>query len=148
MDKYKDFVRSRVMPVPQAMEVKDGAFAMKDGCKVYLHANADWTADIMNVFAASWNARPEVSFLQKELPLVADGYGLAATEEACTIRASSRGGVLNALNAMRQLEEAQRGVMKASYWQIPCVEINDFPAMAFRGIHFCWFPETPAYEIE
>ena len=148
MDKYKDYVKARVMPAPQAIEVKEGSFALKDGCKVFLHANSDWSADIVKVFADSWNAKPEVTFIQKELPLVVDGYGLTVEKDSCTISASSRGGVLNALNAMRQMEEAERGVMKASYWQIPCVEINDFPAMAFRGIHFCWFPETPAYEIE
>ena len=148
MDKYKDYVKARIMPTPQAIEVKEGSFALKDGCKVCLHANFDWTADIVKVFAASWNAKPEVTFIQKELPLVADGYGLTVEKDSCTISASSRGGVFNALNAMRQLEEAERGVMKASYWQIPCVEINDFPAMAFRGMHICWFPETPAYEIE
>ena len=51
MDTYKDFVRTRVMLTPQAIEVKDGAFALKDGCKVFLPANADLTADIINVFA-------------------------------------------------------------------------------------------------
>ena len=39
------------MLTPQAIEVKDGAFALKDGCKVFLPANADLTADIINVFA-------------------------------------------------------------------------------------------------
>ena len=136
------------MPVPQAMEVRSGQFDIADGCKIVLRSNTDESATVVDVFAASWNARPQVSFEKVELPIVADGYGLTVAEDACTIGASSKSGVLNALNAMRQLVESERGVMTSSKWHVPCVEINDFPSLAFRGMHICWFPETPAWEIE
>ena len=38
--------------------------------------------------------------------------------------------------------------MTSSCWHVPCVRIHDYPALAFRGIHICWFPETPSWEIE
>ena len=49
---------------------------------------------------------------------------------------------------MRQLAESERGVLKSTCSLLPLVTVDDEPALAFRGIHLCWFPETPIWEIE
>ena len=57
-------------------------------------------------------------------------------------------GLLNAFKTLRQLAEVQRGTEKVTgYFLVQC-EINDAPAMEFRGIHLCIFPETPLWDIE
>lgn len=43
--------------------------------------------------------------------------------------------------------EAWFGVRLADYW-LPALKIRDAPALGFRGIHFCWFPELSAAFME
>ena len=38
--------------------------------------------------------------------------------------------------------------MKVEGWIVPKSVIKDSPALAFRGIHICWFHETEAWEVE
>ena len=55
---------------------------------------------------------------------------------------------MNALKTLRQLAEVQRGTARlAGYFIVPC-QIKDEPAVTFRGIHLCIFPETPLWDIE
>ena len=77
-----------------------------------------------------------------------DAYTLEISAEDCRLCASSISGLGNALKSMRQLAESERGVPRSAAFQLPPLRIEDEPAIGFRGIHFCWFPETPVWEIE
>lgn len=77
-----------------------------------------------------------------------DGYEIAVTADGIRIRASALEGVRYALQTLRQLAEAERGVLTRKAYELPFCRIKDAPAMKFRGLHICWFPENRAWQIE
>lgn len=77
-----------------------------------------------------------------------DAYKLKVTQGKVCICAECFNGILNALKTLRQLSETQRGVAESGHHILFQCEISDAPVMAFRGIHFCYFPETPYSLIE
>ena len=143
----------RLIPVPQQLEFKDGAeYILKEKCRVTVTV-CDYSGvekTVKELFKLFWGITPDLSvkgrLLKKSDAL--ESYTLEVSEDEILIDASSNTGVMNALKTLRQLAEAERGVAKTeSYFLVQCA-INDFPAMAFRGIHLCVFPETPLWDIE
>ncbi len=143
----------RLIPVPQQLEFKDGAeYLLKDNCRVSVTI-CDFSGvetTVKEWFKLFWGITPDLSvkgrLLQKDDAL--ESYTIEVTEDEIRINASGRTGVMNALNTLRQLAEAERGVAKTEHYFLVQCTINDFPAMAFRGIHLCVFPETPLWDIE
>ena len=80
--------------------------------------------------------------------IIADGYRLKVTRDLCRIEASDLGGIGNALKTVRQIGESERGVLNSLQDNVPCVELEDFPVLPFRGMHFCLLPEYPAGRLE
>ena len=66
------------------------------------------------------------------------------------IASSDVAGVRDALKTLRQLAEAfgDSNSAKLSRSFVPGLELYDQPALSFRGIHLCWFPETDLSRIE
>ena len=87
-----------------------------------------------------------VSELQEAIP--AEGYSIEVKSEELVLATASVTGVKNALKTLRQLAEPERCVEKFSHFILPAVKISDFPALRFRGVHLCWFPESSIFEIE
>ena len=64
------------------------------------------------------------------------------------ISAATLQGVKYAMHTLRQAAEREsRGVKLVGYW-LPALEVRDDPALGFRGLHLCWFPEQSATFIE
>ena len=143
----------RLIPVPQELEFKEGnEYLLKDNCRVTVticdYDNVEKT--VLEWFKLFWGITPDLSvkgrLLKKDDAL--ESYTLEVDENQILIDASGATGVMNALKTLRQLAEAERGVARTeNYFLVPC-RINDFPAMAFRGVHLCIFPETPLWDIE
>ena len=91
---------------------------------------------------------PQITVTQATETIAADGYKIVAEGNAMTISASDRGGVLNALKTLRQLAEPNHDTETVQRYTVPALEISDAPALAFRGLHLCWFPETDPARIE
>lgn len=95
-----------------------------------------------------WNIRPALTLVESAKAFAPEGYEIRIAKDAVTISAGDGKGILNAMKTLRQLTETERGVLKYRERILPCSTILDAPALAFRGIHLCWFPETAAFEIE
>jgi hypothetical protein len=77
-----------------------------------------------------------------------EGYSLKATPGEIAIGAKTLRGVKYAMHTLRQAAERESaGVKLKGYW-LPALQVRDEPALQFRGIHFCWFPECTAGFIE
>lgn len=66
------------------------------------------------------------------------------------IAASDVDGIRNAFKTLLQLSETfgNSGSTQTSRYFVPETAIDDEPAIAFRGLHLCWFPETDKTRIE
>ena len=77
-----------------------------------------------------------------------EGYVLSAKPERIFVGARTLQGVRYALYTLRQAAERESaGRTLKGYW-LPALEVRDTPALAFRGVHFCWFPELSKTLIE
>ena len=143
----------RLIPVPKKIKFADGpVYRLRNRCPVQL--NVGDTAGIREQtakwFKSFWGISPKIVVTPRKSAekLTCDAYKLKISEKELAITAAGLSGVRNALKTLRQLAEVERGTEQLSgYFLIQC-EIADEPAMEFRGIHLCIFPETPLWDIE
>ena len=141
----------RLIPVPEKITFSDGDdYILKNGCQVRI--NAAQTVGIAEkaeaLFKAYWNAMPVINLVQTEWNGHAEGYSVEVKPDCMEIGCSGMDGMMNAMKTLRQLAEVQRGTERVEeYFLVQC-RIDDKPAMAFRGLHLCIFPETPLWDIE
>lgn len=149
---WQRLVQSRIVPSPQSIKVTgDGFYALRTGCAVEVVtpvAAAEVRALVNRDFARCWKAEPSLTIKEAASTIIADGYRLKVTRDLCWIEASDLGGIGNALKTVRQIGESERGVLKSLQVNVPCVEVEDFPVLPFRGMHFCLLPEYPAGRLE
>lgn len=144
-----DLFKKRLVPVPREMEFFDNElFHIKNGCQVELIAPVEMESTVVANFRNYWKVEPQITYQAGGEGIKAEGYHLSVNESRIRIEAADLNGVRNALKTVRQLAEPERGVLYFSEYIVAPCEIKDEPALAFRGIHLCWFPETPAFEIE
>jgi len=150
--RQQTFIQSRLIPTPHIIAVApNGLFRIADGCRISIaspESGEELALIIKKIFSNNWACAPELVFENGINVPQGDGYTLNVAPELCSIAASTANGVRNALKSLRQLAEAERGVLKSTCFLVPALNIEDEPDMDFRGIHFCWFPETPTWEIE
>ncbi len=143
----------RLIPRPQKIEFRDGnEFLICDSCMVTLKLQRDagnCAALAGKLFSAYWQSVPEIRLETLPETLNCDeSYKINISENILEISANGKTALLNAMKTLRQLAEVQRGTERVSgYFLVQC-DIDDFPALAFRGIHLCIFPETPLWDIE
>lgn len=143
----------RLIPVPQELEFKEGnEYILKNNCRVTVTIcdYSDVEKTVTEWFKLFWGITPDLTVKGRLLAKsdALESYTIDVSEEELCIDASGLTGVMNALKTLRQLAEAERGVARTEkYFLVPC-SIKDFPAMAFRGVHLCIFPETPLWDIE
>lgn len=135
-----------VPPVAELTLASDAIYRLEDGARFTVRGGQ---ADVIMADARrNWGIRPEVTILPPDVGLNSEAYEIEVQKEEVVITASSLSGVRHAMKSLRQLAEAERGVTTSSHYILPAVRIKDAPELTFRGIHLCWFPETPAWEIE
>lgn len=148
----KKYIQSRIIPAPQKIECLDGGmFRLADECKIKVVSPLPSQLIEDTIIASCksyWQMTPCISVIAGGYDLKADGYNLLINENLCEIQSSCINGIHNAMKTLRQLAESERCVLKATCHNLPSVRIEDQPAMTFRGIHFCWFPETTLWEME
>ena len=144
---------SRLVPAPRECTFKDGPeYLLQNQCKITVNV-ADLTDIEEKVYALCkqyWNIQPALT-LKKNASAAKfkpDAYQIKITEKQLTVTAEALTGVMNAFKTLRQLAEVQRGTEKVTGYFLVQSEIKDEPALAFRGIHLCIFPETPIWDIE
>jgi len=147
-------IKSRMIPYPKHVALTDGPVVRIDqqlAVEVTLARKADGVERrVAKLFKDYFGVSPALCFnVDASLALAKDGYRFqSASDSGLKIAAADEGGLLNALKTLRQLAEPERGVEKLRFYFLPEVAVEDAPAMAFRGMHLCWFPESDEAFIE
>ena len=163
----------RLIPVPKEIRFSDGEeFLLKDGAVFKVCVQDTWgvAEKITSWSKLFWNIRADIDLSEWVVPETKsacgdcktcgkcasalpginnlEAYTIRVTQEAVSISAFGLEGVMHAMKTLRQLAEVQRGTATLEgYFLVPC-QISDAPALPFRGIHLCIFPETPLWDIE
>ncbi|MEG0766270.1 MAG: family 20 glycosylhydrolase [Clostridia bacterium] len=82
-----------------------------------------------------------------ELPQTAD-YTVHVTTQGVALRGRNVSGLLHAFYSLLQCIRPETLTDDTTDLAIPCLQIVDRPALAFRGIHLCVFPETRLLQLE
>lgn len=152
-EREEQILRERLMPQPVKAVFKDGAdYRLTPGCAVKLNLPAkiakEGVALAKSICINQWKITPEITVGTCRKKIHPEGCEISIRTKDLTISASTPDGLRNALKTLRQLAEPERGVEHFEHYILPRCEIADEPAFSFRGIHICWFPETPLWEIE
>ncbi len=141
---------NRLVPIPKRITFTDGDyFRLCDACRIALRVpSRDMVCGIAELISQFWGIRPTLLVSEARSSTHAEGYAVTVTASEVTITASGQAGILNALKTLRQLAEAERGQLTFSAYELPPCSIEDAPAMEFRGLHLCWFPENREWQIE
>ncbi len=150
---YRKAILRRLIPQPRKIEIADGLCILKEGLAVKVitaeKLSAEDETKVRNGLAKFPGFEPVLSM--ETCPCVQnfgdEEYGLSVQENGITIKSKAFCGVDYALKTLRQLSEPVRGVMTAACEMLPCCEIADKPALDFRAVHLCIFPETPMTEL-
>lgn len=150
-DRVRENFLSRLMPRPREIEIPDGELLLLSENSFTFHGPDDaaarkcateWLQRWWNVSGAVFHATDAVS---STLP--SEGYRIETRPGEIAVSFSDGAGLRHALRTLRQLAEPCRGTRTISGWQIPPLKIADEPAMGFRGVHLCVFPETEKLEL-
>lgn len=99
--------------------------------------------------AFSFKVMVETASTEKTSSGAAHEYRISASpENGIEIEAETLEGVRHAFFTLRQIAIPDRGGITTSGFIMPGFEISDSPSLAFRGMHFCWFPEHTVTAIE
>ena len=143
------FIPPMVCPEPASQDISATVYHPLE--KITLNcpdkAAADWAKAHLNEWYG--NLAPEVkSGSRKKTGLGKEDYELTIGKKGVEVTAETLQGVRYALYSLRQIAIPKRGTAKVKGWIAPEATIKDSPAMAFRGIHICWFHETEPWEVE
>lgn len=147
-------IQSRMIPYPQSVTITDGAIVVMDkelAVNVTIKEdNGALAKQISGLYKEYFGVKPKLTFKSDaSINIPKDGYHFKSSKKGgLSISASDECGLLNALKTLRQLAEPERGVERLCYYFLPEMSVEDAPAMAFRGMHICWFPESEAIFIE
>ena len=143
------------MPKPRSLAVDySRMFPLTDGTRFAVAcpkpAETAAGAKFVRDHAANWlGCRPKVAEeLADEAFVSPEAYRLKVDERGVAIAAGGFAGVRHAISTLRQAIDPIPGVETFSGWQSPLLAVEDAPALAWRGIHVCWFPECTVQDIE
>lgn len=160
-----------IIPLPQKMELHDGVFEITAGTRVYLDSGSRVTGNFLTerlraatgyplptsikhfgsaaipgaIFLTTKNANPDLG---------PEGYDLNVASNSVVIRAPSQAGLFYGVQSLFQLlppEVYSSNVVNNVEWQIPCLQIDDWPRFQWRGFmldvsrHFFTKPEVETF---
>ena len=133
------------MTFDPAVEVR-----LDDGQSVAVACSDPVAVDWVRNHLAHWfGVKPRVRAEGADPHVTAEeGYRLEASPEGVWIAAKTLRGVRYAMFTLRQIAERDSSGYTVSHFRMPKFAISDSPALGFRGIHLCWFPEQSAALIE
>lgn len=140
-----------VIPAPQEMSCRTNeAVRIVDGLKVFVACPDAAAGKWVREKARLWfGADVSVECAEKaDAALGDEGYRLTAEPERVRIEATGLQGVRYALYTLRQAAEPIPEGRTLSGWWLPALQVRDAPALRFRGLHLCAFPEQSARFLE
>ena len=146
----EQYLAESTIPTVRELSLRDGMFRIADGSRFVLRGALDSSA--AEIAAESirryWNCEGAVALHAEPASLGAEEYFADITPERIEVRADTPAALRHAFSTLRQLSESERGVLKSLSFQISSLKVHDFPALPFRGIHLCWFPESSETDLE
>lgn len=143
-----EILTARVNPQPVDFRLDGDAVCRLDNSVDFMIAAPEPVDGLEKIIRLFWNITPSIRYSAEENSRRKGAYSLTVKEDQIRISAPDREGVLNALKTLRQLAEEERGVLTFNAYELPVCTISDEPAVNFRGLHLCWFPENQPYQIE
>lgn len=158
--KTYSFQEALIIPKPISVDFKSGNFTFSDDLKITLldseEQNLSGVAEYLNsiLFVTNWKGYPIESFRElippKSINLVIDpignyendeAYELIVGEDQISIKSRTSAGVFYGVQTLRQLLPPEIEYNDPSLvpnvleWEIPQVQIKDFPRFGYRGMH-------------
>src|SRR5258706_478830 len=143
-----------IIPLPQKMEIRAGVFKLTAATKIFADFGSARTAEQLAVtlrkstgypLKASLKLFPKMAARNAILlttrnagtNLGAEGYELAVAKNSVVIRARTQAGLFYGVQTLLQLlppEIFSTNVVTTADWQMPCVQIEDWPRFKWRGL--------------
>lgn len=145
-----DFREPQIVPTPRKMTYDaHRAVRLEDATRFSVAcpdaAARDWVAAKARLW---WKISPGVSVAESALPTADEGYSVSAEPGRIEIAARTLQGVRYAMMTLRQASEpCPSGLGEERYW-LAALKVEDAPAMKFRGLHLCAFPELSVRMLE
>lgn len=143
------FVAPAICPEPQSAEIS--ATVYHPFSTIQIKCPDKGAAAWVENHLGEWYGElaPKVVASTKKVSVADDeGYEITIGKDGVNVIAGTLQGVRYALYSIRQIAIPARGTAKVEGWIVPEATVKDKPALAFRGIHICWFHETEPWEIE
>jgi hexosaminidase len=160
-----------VIPLPQKIERRDGAFQLTANTRVYADYDSRATGDFLTQrlrpstglplnagvkFFGSATVSGGILLTTKnaDTNLGPEGYELTVATNSVVIRAPTQAGLFYGVQTLLQLlppEVFATNLVANLAWQIPCVQIQDWPRFQWRGFmldvsrHFFTKPEVETF---
>lgn len=153
----QDLVRYPIVPLPQRLEARAGAFVLDAHTTITLSDPADpplraaaeffaemvrFSADLPLPIAEATAARGTIAFaLDADCGTGDEGYRLDVTPESIAVTAVTTTGLFYGAQTLRQLLPVgieRGGTVRGgdpTVWAIPAVAIEDTPRFPYRGMH-------------
>ncbi len=142
-------LRMTITPVPVQCELSTTKYVPLT--KITISTDDESAIKWANKYLALWYDKFAPEVLQEKYAgdfKHDSAYSINISKGDVKICAKDINGVRYALYSLRQIAISNRGTKEVEHYIVPVGSINDYPAMDFRGMHICWFPETEEYEIE
>ncbi|HUA65857.1 MAG TPA: family 20 glycosylhydrolase [Alphaproteobacteria bacterium] len=141
-----------LIPLPQSVQQMDGTFTLDAQTRIYADGPSRKTADFvaerlrkstgfpLKVHWKMFGGTPRNAILfttKKAKPAVgAEGYDLTVSRNGVVVRAPSQAGEFYGGETLMQLlpPEIFSTNVVARDWQVPCVQIEDWPRFPWRGL--------------
>lgn len=141
----KQTILNKLIPQPMQLTVQDGMHRYNANSVFVIAADLPDAKDITEKRLKQYfQILPEIQQTVADPDVAGEDCKLIISETDIRIAAASADGLRNALKTLRQLAEAHHDCNTV----FPCVTITDSPAMTFRGLHLCAFPEVSLTELE
>jgi len=142
-----------LIPLPQKMEMGQGSFHISADTKICYSSGCGETADQLAASlrrATGYPLKTSLKWFARSAPadsiflttknagaeLGKEGYELTVAANSVTICAPAQAGLFYGVQTLRQLLPPQifsSNVVSGVDWQMPCVEITDWPRFQWRG---------------
>lgn len=142
-----------IIPQPARVRATTGHFEISPQTKIFISTSNDTVKQVAEYFIAVLNRATGFNFslvnaanlpqnsiafvLSNEKTLGAEGYALAITPQRVVLTAARSHGLFYGVQTLLQLlpPEIFSDVKQTQRWTMPCVEIEDQPRFAWRGMH-------------
>lgn len=149
-----DFRRPEIIPAPQRLDYRaDTAVRLDNATSFIVECPADGARTLaaeklrhfFDIDAPAVSVRPDAGAAAR---LGAEGYALAAKGGEIIFSANALQGLRHALSTLRQAAERESAGLAVRTYCVPELAVQDKPALRFRALHLCWFPEQSTTFIE